>query len=305
MNRRELNTSWVVVLSSACLVAFTFSGCARETKPSTPVHGTTHAFDIHWPPIDPNSDDADIARPLLRGEVAVLGTHSTDGVPALEITLTISRPTSESDRQFWNSRLAYADLPWMDEVRVWDADSKWQWPNLPFLLRRTGEERVDRYGGVDPGKGVDNDFAAVLIRKYNVNGEIESPETRNTPLVSAEWHGNTMQEVDIHSVVHTAQSDTFVVHLGRDEEQSAGKIKLWLIYADFLGSRPPPTWPQEREWAGGILAYCEIDWDRFEARRYNRALRFLVPTCGTEFDWAAWSESEPKPAIAKLVDTPG
>ena len=27
-----------------------------------------------------------------------------------------------------------------------------------------GKERVDRYGGVDPGKGIDNDFAAVLIR---------------------------------------------------------------------------------------------------------------------------------------------
>ncbi len=36
-----------------------------------------------------------------------------------------------------------------------------------------GKARFERYGGVDPGKGVDNDFAAVLIRAYDATGEVE------------------------------------------------------------------------------------------------------------------------------------
>ena len=58
----------------------------------------------------------------------------------------------------------------MRYVRVWDKDNRWLWPNLPYLLRLHGTERVERYGGVDPGKGVDNDFAAVLMRKYDESG---------------------------------------------------------------------------------------------------------------------------------------
>ena len=53
----------------------------------------------------------------------------------------------------------------MKAVRVWDARNQWLWPNLAYLLKLSGLERVERYGGVDPEKGVDNDFSALLIRK--------------------------------------------------------------------------------------------------------------------------------------------
>jgi hypothetical protein len=45
-------------------------------------------------------------------------------------------------------------------------------------LRIHGAEREDRYGGVDPGAGKDNDFAAVLIRVPGVE----------SPLVAAAWY---------------------------------------------------------------------------------------------------------------------
>lgn len=50
---------------------------------------------------------------------------------------------------------------------------------------------LERYDGVDPGKGVDNDFAAVLIRSledclFETDNSERADSTR--PLVSAEWH---------------------------------------------------------------------------------------------------------------------
>ena len=54
----------------------------------------------------------------------------------------------------------------MHYVRVGDADRRWLWPNLPYVLRLHGIERVERYGGVDPGKGVDDDFAANFLKLF-------------------------------------------------------------------------------------------------------------------------------------------
>ena len=46
----------------------------------------------------------------------------------------------------------FPQYDWMQYVRVWDADHRWLWPNLPYLLRLHGIERVERYGGIDPGE---------------------------------------------------------------------------------------------------------------------------------------------------------
>src|SRR6185295_12514138 len=99
-----------------------------------------------------------------------------------------------------------------------------------------GIERVERYGGVDPSKGVDNDFAAVLIRKYDATGQSESQDTRQTPLVEAEWHPVGVAAAGKQSIVHSVQSDEFVIHVGRPEQSSQGKGAIWLIYADFMGA---------------------------------------------------------------------
>jgi hypothetical protein len=220
--------------------------------------------------------------------------------------MTLTRTSTESARQFWNSRLAFRDISWMESVRVWDKDEQWLWPNLPYLLRLPGQERVERYGGVDPGKRVDNDFAAVLIRKYREDAVTEMPDTQTAPLVSAEWHAVGAGKTDLHTVVHNAVSDTFELHLGGPNQPDRGHIKVWLIYADFLGSRPPGTWPDEPEWAGGILAYFEIDWLQSPDGVRRGTVQPKRPTQSTRFDWKSWVEESPAEsgAMARLSDRP-
>ena len=103
-------------------------------------------------------------KPLLHGCVILRLEALPDRSLAARLRIILSRPSDETGRQFWNSRLAFPEYDWMRYVRVWDTSHQWLWPNLAYLLRLHGLERVERYGGVDPGKGVDNDFAAVLIR---------------------------------------------------------------------------------------------------------------------------------------------
>jgi len=303
MNPSMAHATWTVVILAASW-SMIISGCVREPQYSEAIDGTTHGFSIHWPPIPPEAETAAGIPPLLRGDVSLRESSSPDKSRALEISLTIRRPSSEEERKFWNSRLAFADVPWMNEVRVWDSEMKWQWPNLPYLLRRHGEERVERYGGIDPGKFVDNDFAAVLVRKFDAEGKVESQETLTAPLVSAEWRGNAQPETDIYTLVHVATSDIFSVQVGDDDEHTTGMLKLWLIYADFLDSRPPSSWPEEREWDGGILAYCEIVWDKLPGESCHGTVRFRTPPTATGFEWAKWSTDPTAPAGSRLSDMP-
>jgi hypothetical protein len=281
---------------------FLIVGCSRTKHRNETFDGKAHEFGIHWPPIVPNVDRNQAKLPLLRGDVSIKESTATDKSHALEIVLTISRSSNEVERKFWNSQLSFSDVPWMDDVRVWDSDMQWQWPNLPYLLRRHGKERIERYGGVDPSKLIDNDFAAVLIRKFNLDGTVESKDTLNSPLVSAVWRGNVDGPNDIQTVVHVAKSELFTVHVGASDEHENGMLKLWLIYADFLGSNPPRSWPKEQEWAGGILTYCEIVWDKQSGESFQGTVHFLKPSTSTGFDWEKWSEDPSAPAKSRLSD---
>ena len=276
-------------------------GCnpTRTLKDADTLDGAVCPFNIYWPPQDPENEPPDSAKPLLRGNLTLDVTEAADGAAELRLTVTVTRPSEEEDREFWNSRLAYADIDWMDQVRVWDADDKWLWPNLPFLLRLPGEERVERYGGTDPVKRVDNDFAAVLIRTYDAAGEVESAETKATPLVSAEWHAEGKEKTGLETIVHVAKSDPFVLHLGGKDRPKSGRVKVWLIYADFLGTFPPRTWPKEYEWAGGILAYFEIDWEISPEGGCRGIVRNKRPEESTGFKWDEWVA---KKAVIRLSD---
>lgn len=229
-----------------------------------------------------------------------------DDSRVLRLRTTLTRPSDEAGREFWNSRLAFPEYDWMRYVRVWDADKRWLWPNLPYLLRLHGTERVERYGGVDPAKGVDNDFAAVLIRKYDVSGREESMDTRRAPLVAAEWHPVGVTVADKQTIVHVAQSDEFTLHLGRAETGAQGLARVWLIYADFMGARPPQNWPKAPEFAGGILACFEVQWDLKATPADGISIRAVVPKQDTGFDWERWARrtrSSQRPSTtAKLSD---
>lgn len=287
--RATLSSTAVLIRSVVCVGALLAIGCNKATpEPRLPIlQATSSPFAIHWPPVDPDSKVTVAKPPLLKGELAVRAEPADGALPALNATVTIERPAAEADRVYWNETLAFADIPWMHEVRVWDADQKWLWPNLPFIFRLSGRERIERYGGVDPGKQVDNDFAAVLIRKFDADGLEESAETKDAPLVSAEWHSIDGPRGDGRTIRHRAQSDKFVVAFGGPGEPQRGMLKVWLIYADFLGHRPPPTWPRSPEYAGGILAYFEIDWETVDGS-LRASVRHLKPTTGTGFNWPAW-----------------
>lgn len=245
-------------------------------------------FDIFWPPHNPSLPDQRRRRPILNGAIKTRVVVPSEEPAFAEVSVTLTRPRDEMSREFWNNRLAFPEHEWMSQVRVWDANKRWLWPNLPYLLRLPGQERVERYGGVDPGKGVDNDFAAVLIRSYDAEGN-ETSVTCETPFVSAEWHpGDVRGAVDGHTVVQVARSDEFRIPVGDGRRGSAGKLEVWLIYADFMGFDPPSSWPKEPEYAGGALAWFEIEWRREADGTWHMRTRSAAPPGNTGFDWARW-----------------
>jgi len=167
----------------------------------------------------------------------------------------------------------------MSKVRVWDDEDKWLWPNLPYLLRAHGINREQRYGGVDPGKGVDNDFAAIVAK----------PLDRETPpLITAQWRAPPVGYIDKHSVVHVAGSEDLLLTLPGPERRS-GRIGVWLIYADFLGHDVPRSWPQTPEYDGGILAYFTVTWQGNEDGSIDVVkIEHEVPPSSTGVDWELW-----------------
>ncbi len=266
------------------------------------------AFGVFWPPQAPLPDQTQAAKPLLQGALRVAWEELPARACLARLTVTLTRPSDEAARESWNSKLAFAEIDWMRYVRVWDGEGRWLWPNLPYLLRLPGVERVERYGGVDPGKGVDNDFAALLIRNYDATGQTEDARTRKRPLVSAEWRAAGATNVNKQTVVHSARSDEFTFHLGGGPVLGKSLARVWLVYADFMGARTPPGWPDAPEFAGGVLAYFEIEWDPEAAQERRLTMRQTIPRQGTGFDWARWVSRTKLAtnwtATARLADAP-
>jgi hypothetical protein len=258
---------------------------SRTTQPTV----RTLDFGVFWPPRDPSQQPTNGTQPLLDGQVVLWFEGLRETRPVIRLRVTLTRRSDAAARERWNSRLAFPEYDWMRQVRVWDADQRWLWPNVPYLLRFHGTERVERYGGVDPGKGVDNDFAAVLLRKYDPAGTQESEDTRRAPLVSAEWYPVGPDRVDKQTVVHGAQSDVFTLHPGGTGEARSGWAGVWLIYADFMGAKLPEGWLTDPEWAGGILAYFEVRWTLGTDGGCDVSVRQLAPARSTGFAWERWA----------------
>lgn len=102
-------------------------------------------------------------------------------------------------------------------------------------------------------------------------------------------HAEGIAKTDLQTIVHVAKSDPFLLHLGAENRPARGHVKVWLIYADFLGTRPPRTWPKQPEWAGGILAYFEIDWETLPGHGCRGIVHHKRPDEGTRFRWADWA----------------
>ncbi len=306
---RAADTGKVASFVGALLMLSAVAARSAEAS-SPPAQAPVQALDfgVFWPPRDPSLPPPNDAPPLLDGSLVVRLEAGAGVQPIIRLHLTLTRRADEAARERWNSRLAFPEYDWMRYLRVWDADQRWLWPNVPYLLRVHGTERIDRYGGTDPGKGVDNDFAAVLIRKFDADGTQESEDSRRAPLVSAEWHPVGVEKVDRQTIVHGAQSDEFGVHLGQGGTVRPGQVSIWLIYADFMGAKVPESWPKAPEWAGGILSYFEVRWTVDAGGQYAVHLRRMVPPRGTGFAWEGWrtrtrAAKDPN-RTAKLSDLP-
>ncbi len=263
-------------------------------------------FGIYWPPRDPATPAPAKVRPLLQGSVVVTSENSSPEVLAVRLRVRVSRASDEAGRKSWNAQLAFPQYEWMSRVRVWDPDELWLWPNLAYLLRVHGKEREERYGGVDPAKHVDNDFAAVLIRKFDVIGKTESLETKDAPLVAAEWYPLNTPDADKQTIVHAVQSDEFTLHFARAGASPQTLARIWLIYADFMEAKPPATWPKTPEFAGGILACFDLRIDLRAASGSEISLQQITPPSGTGFDWESWTprtrHAPDSRSTAKLTD---
>jgi len=299
-------------LVAACLVAAGLLGCdsAREEDAgSTDDDGgkTTVAprggsvspspenrplgFDVYWPLVDPSEEPSPMRKPLLTGQVTVRpeGLGAPDSRDArMIISLTLTRPADEASRRRWNTKLAFPQYRWMRQLRFWDQEHKWLWPNLAFLFKLHGVDRQDRYGGWDPGHKVDNDFAAVLIRKYDAAGSQEHPDTRARPLVSAGWRSVDAENAGRHTVAHVAACEEFTVHLADGRGPHAGRVKVWLIYADFMRRPVPATWPQEPEFDGAAIGFFHIDWRWQPGGPLVAAITQHRPPGHTDFGWREW-----------------
>ncbi len=282
------------ILLAICCAAF--SGCDTEksttARPDSAknMHAVNfsdqdwseHPFRVHWPPRSPDSPKHRLA-PLLNGKLltAIEGRE-------LRIAVLLERPSSESDRQKWNELMEFPQYEWMSSVHVWDKDREWLWPNLPYLLRAYGEERIERYGGTDPKKLVDNDFAPVVVRC--------GPDV----LLSAEWYGSS-GDADRQSIVHTARSDIFNVELKvADLEVESKKLFVDLVFADFMAWKPPADWPTEPEMAGGILASAAIVVELTDGLVTLESVVFQVPDSSTGVDWEEWMNAgQPKVLTAR------
>jgi len=245
-------------------------------------------FDVNWPPVDPRQAKRTAVK-YLDGELTVRYDEPEGADKRLTVSLRLVRPhATEADRKSWNRKTSFPQYRhWMPYV--WDAGKRWLWPNLAFLFTLHGTDRQERYGGWDPGHHVDNDFGGVLIRKYDITGRREHPDTKSTgPLVSGNWYPVGVKNAARDTVVHVTVSDEFTVHLGGKGAPTSGRLKVWFIYGDLMRQRVPATWPRQRECNGATIAFFHIDWEYGRRGDPHVVIVQRIPPDHTGFDWEAW-----------------
>ncbi|NOS70693.1 MAG: hypothetical protein HOP33_12275 [Verrucomicrobia bacterium] len=219
--------------------------------------------------------DSDSAQPL-RGELLL----SDDSYTEVVIKFRVDRPTTDENRELWST----FTNPWRENVVV----DGWLWPNLAALLTAHGETGVTRYGGFDPGKQVDDDFSAVVVRRQGSFG---------LPLISADWV-NENGVTSIRAVSHSARiRENFRVNVGGPPCEVRSPISVWMTYADLLDDGRSMFerhgWP--REFNGATLVYIKIDWEMDADASFRPIFKTSgsapPPSTGLGDFWSGWGRS--------------
>ena len=119
----ELKSLVKLVAICALLLA---SSCSQQSQKNLlePFSEQGYKFNIFWPPVDPTKEDLWNRQPLLNGKVSIKEASDAGEDAFLQLTVLVERPSEESNRLYWNSQLEFADVPWMDDVRIWDVQKQ-------------------------------------------------------------------------------------------------------------------------------------------------------------------------------------
>jgi RHS repeat-associated protein len=226
----------------------------------------------------------------LQGELSLSESGWGTAASKLEIGIKVTRASSEKDRALWNRIIGWRPY--------WDSDHKWKWPNLAALLSAKGITDVTRYGGPDPGKdNVDNDFSAVVIRKYtsSASGDVEV-DTVGNPLISADWIPEGEGNLTLASISHVAKiREKLVIHPDETKQPCKGSIKVWMTYADFMQSQTDilkNKWPLE--FNGTVVAHIKISWNWEKGKEFSPVFETVTtapPPTGVTY-WRYWMDTQ-------------
>jgi len=108
----------------AVLLLLSFGCSHKEPIPEAKeLDRTTCGFDIYWPPEDPEQALPLSEKPLLKGLLTLVEEKQPGGAAGIRLAVALTRPSQQTNRNHWNSTLAFADITWMEEVRVWDGQT--------------------------------------------------------------------------------------------------------------------------------------------------------------------------------------
>ncbi len=208
----------------------------------------------------------------------------------------MKRPNSEKFRASWNSEMM-TTVPedWerdyftrnLTRDEYYDLDDQtgvWFYPNLSEVLSATGP----RYGGYDPYKEVDNDFAAILIHHYGADGTLRT--SASNPLISAKWHSVDVTNAGSYDNSHVAGSEQFLL----TPNKCGGYYVIAMMYADMMGfgsgPRCGPT-AKDSNAAGQYLVVVKMEYEKNPTvDGYNIKIKDIsVPDEFLSFDWDVWN----------------
>ncbi|MHB8866533.1 MAG: hypothetical protein ACYC6N_29455, partial [Pirellulaceae bacterium] len=90
-----------IALALALGMVFLCFGCNRaETLTAADsLDDAVCPFSVYWPPLDPQDNSPELAKPLLHGNLALDAKLAARGGVEVRLLITVTRPSEETNRQ--------------------------------------------------------------------------------------------------------------------------------------------------------------------------------------------------------------